>query len=94
MNKTACIDAGYHLQPRCVLEAVVSLYLTPRRRDDSGTACPLAALASDLPRASDEVLMVAPAGVDRFIATIQKSMDDSPAGDAFEGCAEVCFGLV
>jgi TetR/AcrR family transcriptional repressor of nem operon len=64
------------------LESLVEAYLTPHRRDDYERACPLAALASELPRANSETRIVASAAVDRFIATIQRLIDDLPSRDA------------
>ncbi len=77
------MDARVDLKSeRSGLESLVDLYLTPRRRDDYETACPLATIASELPRANGETGTVASAGVDLFIATIQRLMDDSPPGEA------------
>lgn len=64
------------------LEAVVNFYLNPTKRDDYRTACPLAAMASDLRHANDEVRHIASAGIDRFLATIQMVITDLPSSEA------------
>lgn len=64
------------------LEAVVNFYLNPTKRDDYRTACPLAAMSSDLRRANDQVRHIASAGIDHFLATIQMVITDLPSSEA------------
>ncbi len=67
---------------RSALESVVEGYLSQRRRDDYGASCPVAALASDLRRADGETRTIASTGIDRFITTIQKLIEDLPSREA------------
>jgi TetR/AcrR family transcriptional repressor of nem operon len=63
------------------LEALVDYYLTPDRRDDCELACPLTTLAPELCRANRSARLVASAGVDRFISTIQMLIADLPSAE-------------
>ena len=75
---------GRVLQKRNVdaLEVLVSNYLSRQRRDEYDIACPLAALASELPRTDQETKKIASDAVDRFILLIQDLLTELPRGKA------------
>jgi TetR/AcrR family transcriptional repressor of nem operon len=57
------------------LAAYIDFYLSPKHRDARGAGCPMAALASDLPRLSDAAREQFAAGVRRLIKTIAKTLE-------------------
>jgi TetR/AcrR family transcriptional regulator, transcriptional repressor for nem operon len=61
-------------QPKPALAAYLDWYLSPAHRDHRDTGCPVAALATDLPRMSGECRLAFSDGVRRMTATIDKML--------------------
>lgn len=59
------------------LAAYVDFYLSARHRDARGHGCPIAALASDAPRLSDDVRGAFAAGVARLTAALAEKLTEA-----------------
>lgn len=60
------------------VEAVIRNYFTPRHRDNPGTGCPSAALASEVARQPDQVREAFASGVERFIDLMASQWPELP----------------
>jgi AcrR family transcriptional regulator len=72
-------------------QALVEGYLADRHLKSTESGCPVAALASEIPRQSGEVRAVATARVKSLLATVHDAL---PAGHADEAAAVVASQLV
>ena len=59
------------------LAEILHDYLSRKHRDHYNGACPLAALGTELPRADKKTRAAASAGLDRFIAAIERKLSSS-----------------
>jgi TetR/AcrR family transcriptional repressor of nem operon len=64
------------LSARASLGAYIDFYLSRRHRDAQGSGCPIAALASDLPRMDDAVREQFAQGAKRLTATLARHLKD------------------
>jgi TetR/AcrR family transcriptional repressor of nem operon len=80
-SMTAAIDERGERSP---MEVASELYLNEAHRDGPAEGCPLAALGSELARASESVRDVATDGLRRMIETIAAGDEFEPEADARE----------
>lgn len=64
------------------VEAVIRNYFTPRHRDNPGTGCPSAALASEVARQPDQVREAFASGFERFIDLMASQWPELPESES------------
>ncbi|HEY0198678.1 MAG TPA: TetR/AcrR family transcriptional regulator [Rhodanobacter sp.] len=80
--------------PAVGLLAYIDFYLSRRHRDARGAGCPIAALASDLPRLSDTARAQFAAGVQRLVAMLAGKLAELGHADSKAQAHSVLAELV
>jgi TetR/AcrR family transcriptional regulator, transcriptional repressor for nem operon len=76
------------------LAAYIDFYLSSAHRDARGAGCPMAALASDLPRLSEPAREQFAVGVQRLIATVGDKLEHVQGSNAKSEASSVVAELV